>query len=525
MSAACPPACARTSTSQLGARFRAVPESLRPRACCVPASSRPSRRAEGHRCCQLHRAPRSDQQHSQHLHPSALIGHFASCSKKMAEAGEIIKWTSFAVCIVVAALFLWLFRQRHDQAMDLLEVYSRQVLDTERRTQAMLQEVMAQRHVRYEEDTIDPLPKYTIHAAADEPHIDLADLESRLAVIVQELESGAIVVTAEEPVMAMSPASSAAGSAPGSPRLGPSNARSAPRRRPDSGTATPPMRSGAATPPVRSGTSTPPLRSGTQSPLMSMRFQHVLGRRSPHHSRQPSATSMRGASAPGFTTSPRASDESDDIQPHPHLPGDEDVLAAISGHPPSQTTRGRTLSPPSSPVHEHAHTSNRHSWISAVWPLSRSSSPGRAASQDGDEANHHHHHAHHHHHSHHHHCTDPHVQPVHLTLSLPPPPDYDAALAAPPALSAIPEDVQDVEVDVPSPIPCSQDVPVAGDAMSVTSACMWVPSTPTLAPPPEVAAVDALEPRPVERIERSVEIDMSDIAAAPGESCRREPVS
>ncbi|KAJ3363854.1 hypothetical protein GGF32_003517 [Allomyces javanicus] len=361
-----------------------------------------------------------------------FIGHFAYnriCSRKMTEAGEIIKWTSFAVCIVVSALFLWLFRQRQDQAMDLLEVYSRQVLDTERRTQAMLQEVMAQRHVRYEEDTIDPLPKYTVHAAADEPHIDLADLESRLAVIVEELASGAIVVTAEEPVMAMSPASSVAGSAPGSPRLGPSNARSTPRRRPDSGTTTPPMRSGAVTPPIRSGTSTPPLRSGTQSPLMAARFHHVLGRHSPHHSRQPSATSARGAPAPGYTASPRASDESDDIPPHPHQPrpsqGDDDVLAAISGHPPSQATRGRTPSRPSSPVHEHAHGSNRHSWISA---------------------------------------------PVHLTLSLPPPPNYDAALAAPPVLSAIPEVVQDVEVEVPSPIPCSQDLQVTGDAASMTSA-------------------------------------------------------
>ncbi|KAJ3372080.1 hypothetical protein GGF31_002342 [Allomyces arbusculus] len=447
----------------------------------------------------------------------------------MTEVGEIIKWTSFAVCIIVSALFLWLFRQRQDQAMDLLEVYSRQVLDTERRTQAMLQEVMAQRHVRYEEDTIDPLPKYTVHAAADEPHIDLADLEQRLAVIVEELESGAIVVTAEEPVMAMSPASSVAGSAPGSPRLGPSNARSTPRRRPDSGTATPPMRSGAATPPIRSGTSTPPLRSGTQTPLMATRFQHVLGRHSPHHSRQPSATSMRGASAPVFTTSPRSSDESDDIQPHLHPPrssnGDDDVLAAISGHPASQV-RGRTPSRPSSPVHEHA--SNRHSWISAVWPLSRSSSPGRAASQDGDEGDHHHHHAHHHHHhhSHHHHCTDAHVQPVHLTLSLPPPPNYDAALAAPPVLSAIPEDVQDVEVEVPSPIPCSQDLPVTGDAASMTSACTWVPSTPTLAPPiVDVVTVDVSEPCPVERIEGPVEMSMGDVAAAPEESGRQELAS
>ncbi|KNE59964.1 hypothetical protein AMAG_05408 [Allomyces macrogynus ATCC 38327] len=444
----------------------------------------------------------------------------------MTEVGEIIKWTSFAVCIVVSALFLWLFRQRQDQAMDLLEVYSRQVLDTERRTQAMLQEVMAQQHVRYEEDTIDPLPKYTVHAAADEPHIDLADLEQRLAVIVEELESGAIVVTAEEPVMAMSPASSVAGSAPGSPRLGPSNARSTPRRRPDSGTATPPLRSGAATPPIRSGTTTPPLRSGTQSPLMATRFHHVLGRHSPHHSRQPSATSVRGASAPGYTASPRASDESEDIQPPPHQPrssnGDDDVLAAISGHPPSQTARGRTPSRPSSPVHEHSHASNRHSWISAVWPLSRSSSPGRAASQDGDEGDHHHHHAHHYHHSHHHHCTDPHVQPVHLTLSLPPPPNYDAALAAPPVLSAIPEDVQDVEVEVPSPITCSQDLPGTGDAVSMTSACAWVPSTPTLAPPPEVDMVDVPEPCPMERIEHAVEMNMGDVAAVPGESGRRE---
>ncbi|KNE56369.1 hypothetical protein AMAG_02183 [Allomyces macrogynus ATCC 38327] len=140
-------------------------------------------------------------------------------------AVELIKWAGLACCIALSLLFVWLFRERNGEPVTLVEVYARQAEAQQSRAEELLREALAYRDARFEEDVIEPLPTYSLYGAGEDVHLDLAD---RLAIIVEQLESGGIVVSATQPVLASNPASGTASPAvaPGSPRIAPAPAAS-----------------------------------------------------------------------------------------------------------------------------------------------------------------------------------------------------------------------------------------------------------------------------------------------------------
>ncbi|KAI9159553.1 hypothetical protein H9P43_008893 [Blastocladiella emersonii ATCC 22665] len=156
---------------------------------------------------------------------------------------ELVKFGGIAMCLCMTGLLIYMFRPRRVTIEDpetgedrtivttgpmlsLMDVYARQ--DQEQaaanaRAEAMLREAMAQRGCRFEEDAIDPLPPYTLYGGDADVHLDL---ESRIAVIIDQLESGGIVISSTRPVLASagnpilpSAAGTPANSVPSSPTL------------------------------------------------------------------------------------------------------------------------------------------------------------------------------------------------------------------------------------------------------------------------------------------------------------------
>ncbi|ORZ38055.1 hypothetical protein BCR44DRAFT_1429499 [Catenaria anguillulae PL171] len=130
---------------------------------------------------------------------------------------EFIKYIIFACCVCLLVMFAWLLRPRQvvindgeageriitvAPALSLADYYVRsdeEARHARERAEAILREAMAHQHQVAVEDAIDPLPPYSLYGGNDDVHLDL---ESRLAIVVDQLESGGIVVSATRPVLA-----------------------------------------------------------------------------------------------------------------------------------------------------------------------------------------------------------------------------------------------------------------------------------------------------------------------------------